>query len=79
MAKLIDIAICRRCWDTYSLTVKGSDLAESVQRIDMPCPTDLARDHWGADLSSPPPEWCPYALEHAVSAGMPKARRGGDA
>jgi hypothetical protein len=67
----LDLAICERCWDTH---VHGR-WCGGVQGTNgvVACPSVLVGVIYtkATPLHAPPPTWCPYKLEHAVSAGRP--------
>ena len=77
----LDLAVCDRCWS--SLCVVVDEVGHQgvwpvgVQGTNgvVACPTKHTIASGGARCTvtwDPPPGWCPYKLEHAVSAGMTK-------
>lgn len=72
---MLNIEVCKRCLNTY----EGIPInrTEKWGRIDrMLCPRKAAVQHYNtynipgshfAIVNQPPPEWCPFTLEHIIS------------
>jgi len=68
---MLDLIICRKCHDRHSMNRWQIGEEELVWRTKvLACPYSLQGYYEATtDFSGPPPVFCPYKFEQAVSAG----------
>ena len=61
--------VCYQCMCRHARTIGERDHKRLCKLDRKPCPIEFSLHGFGRK-TDPPPEWCPYAFEHAVAYGM---------